>query len=360
MSAKVRVGMVGTSWWADMMYLPALQNHPQAEVAAICGRNRTRAEEMAAKYQIPSVYTDYAAMFAQAGLDAVMIATPDDTHHAITLAALQAGLHVLCDKPLAVNAQQAREMYARAEAAGLITLVLFTYRWMPFYRYAYDLVKQGAIGRCYHAEFHYLAGYARGQDYSWRFDQQRANGALGDLGSHVIDLARWFVGDICQVSAQLGVSVARAGVTGGPIDPANDTAQLLVEFANGAHGVIQASAVTHMGGQRIQLYGEAGSLEVSFTFSGPEAGGVIRAARGQEEQFQTMEVPAAYWGLVSPAQPFAVLEQQSVGCRLFVEAVAEKRQVSPNFYDGLKAQQVVDAALESHRTGLRVAIEPVP
>jgi predicted dehydrogenase len=360
MSAKVRVGLVGTSWWADLMFLPALQSHPQTELVAICGRNRARAEEMAAKYQIASVYTDYEAMFAHGGLEAVIVATPDDTHQAITLAALQAGLHVLCEKPLALNAQQAHEMYTTAEAAGLITLVLYTYRWLPVYQYAHDLVAQGAIGRCYHAEFHYLGDYARGQDYLWRFDQRRANGVLGDLGSHVIDMARWFVGDIRQVSAQLGVRVARAGVDGAPLDPANDTAQLLVEFADGAHGLIQASAVAHLpdgsNQQRVQLYGEAGSLEISFSFGGPQAGGVIRGARSQDAEFQTYEVPAAYWGTVSPAEPFAIFTQQSVGCRLFVEAVAEKRQVSPNFYDGYKAQQVIDAALESHRTGRRVEI----
>ena len=136
MPGSVRIGIVGTSWWIDAMVGPALQSHPQAEMAAICGRNRSRAEEKAAKYSIPQVYTDFREMLAQGRLDAVFVAAPDDLHSEITLAALDAGLHVLCENPLAVTAQQALEMYAKAEAARVKHMVLYTYRWMPFFQYA--------------------------------------------------------------------------------------------------------------------------------------------------------------------------------------------------------------------------------
>ena len=115
MSEKVRVGIVGTSWWADAFHLPTLKSHPQAELAAICGRQRERAEEMARKYEVARVFTDYREMIEAGDLDALVVSTPDDSHHAITMAALDAGLHVLCEKPLALNAAHAREMYAKAE-----------------------------------------------------------------------------------------------------------------------------------------------------------------------------------------------------------------------------------------------------
>jgi predicted dehydrogenase len=107
MSSKVRVGIVSTSGWADFMYLPALQSHPQADITAICGRNRDSAEKMAAKYNIPKVFTDYKEMINAGGLDAVLIGAPDDLHYEMTMQSISAGLHVLCDKPLAVTAQQA-------------------------------------------------------------------------------------------------------------------------------------------------------------------------------------------------------------------------------------------------------------
>ena len=117
MSDKVRVGVVGTSWFADLMHLPNLKSHVHAEIAAICGRNRDRAEEMARKYEIPLVYTDYREMIDKGDLHAVVIVTPDDVHYPITMDALDAELHVLCEKPLALDAAHAKRMYERAEAA---------------------------------------------------------------------------------------------------------------------------------------------------------------------------------------------------------------------------------------------------
>src|SRR5690242_8599504 len=110
MAELVRIGIVGTSWWADLLHLPSLTSHPQATIAAICGRNRERTEEMAKKYAIPLVFTDYRDMLARANLHALVISTPDDLHFPMTMDALDAGLHVLCEKPLAMNAGQARAM----------------------------------------------------------------------------------------------------------------------------------------------------------------------------------------------------------------------------------------------------------
>jgi predicted dehydrogenase len=178
MAHTVRVGVVGTSWWTDTLALPALKSHPQAELVAVCGRNRARADEVAAKHNAPQVFTDFAEMFQYDGLDAVYVATPDDLQYDVTLQALRAGLHVLCDKPLAINAQQAREMYETAEAAGVKHMVVFTYRWMPFFRYVRDLIDEGCIGRCYHCEFRYLAGYARNKEYCLYSDLYAAPGGL--------------------------------------------------------------------------------------------------------------------------------------------------------------------------------------
>jgi predicted dehydrogenase len=361
MSNKVRVGIVGTSWWADFMYLPALQSHPRVETTAICGRNRDSAEQMATKYNISHVFADYKSMIDQGGLDALIIGAPDDFHYEITMQALGSGLHVLCDKPLAVTAQQASEMYQAAETAKVIHMVLFTYRWMPFFRYVKDLIDQGYVGRCYHGEFRHLMGYARQKEYLWRFDQKRANGALGDLGAHMIDMALWLLGDISRVCAQLGVFVERPGADGRRIDPANDSALLLAEFANGTHGVIQASVVAHLADremqQQVKLYGEAGTLEIDVQYRGPEVVAVIRAARNNDQEFQTLEVPVAYWGEVSRSDPIAVFKHQSVGCRAFIDAILENHPATPSFYDGSKAQQVIEAAMNSHRLAEWISIE---
>src|SRR5712692_2159308 len=135
MSDNIRVGVVGTSWWADEMHLPSLRSHPRAEIVAICGRNVERARAMATKYDVAQIFTDYRTMIERANLHALVVSVPDDWHYAITMDALDAGLHVVCEKPLALDATQAKAMYQRAEAARVKHMTYFTWRWMPQFRY---------------------------------------------------------------------------------------------------------------------------------------------------------------------------------------------------------------------------------
>lgn len=358
MRDTVRVGVAGTSGWSDFLHLPALASHPRATIAAICGRTRAPAEALAAKYDIPQVFSDYRAMIAEGELDALVVATPDDTHHAIVMAALDAGLHVLCEKPLACSAAEARAMYERAEAAGVNHMTLFTWRWMPYLRHMRALIERGELGRPYHASLRFIGDYGRDGQYGWRFDQTRANGLLGDLGSHMIDLAHWLVGDITRVSAHLAVNLPRLGTDGSALStPANDTASLLVEFAGGAHGVIEVSSVGLLGErfmeQRVTLAGAAGALDALVYFGGA---GELFGVRSDGAAPKGIAVPAALWGEVAQGRPLMetftpLFCQLPIGPRLFIDDILAGRRSTPSFYDGWRAQQVVDAALRSHETG---------
>ncbi len=120
MPEKVRVGVVGTSWFTETFHIVPLKSHPGAEVSAVCGRREDYTQEIARKHGIHQVFTDYEAMIWHGNLDAVVVSSPDDLHHPITMTALEAGKHVLCEKPLALNAAQANEMAECAEAKGLV------------------------------------------------------------------------------------------------------------------------------------------------------------------------------------------------------------------------------------------------
>jgi len=356
MYEQVRVGVVGTSWWADLFHLPTLKTHSRAEVAAICGRNRERAKELAKKYEIPHVFTDYREMIERGGLQALVVLTPDDLHYPVTMNALDAGLHVLCEKPLALNARQAREMYAKAEAAGVKHMVFFTYRWLPHYRYLKALIDEGYLGRWFHCHLRYEGGYGRDGQYGWRFDRQRANGVLADLGAHMIHLAQWWVGDVTRVTGHLDTFVDRSDPEAERLDPANDSASLTVEYANGAQGTIYVSAIAHVGDrgqeQEIRLHGEAGTLEANMTNAGVE----LRGARHNDEHVEILPVPDSIWKGADKNDMWSVFSTQSVGARQFIEAILEDWPVSPNFYDGWKVQAVIDAAIESHRSGSWISL----
>ena len=223
----VRVGVISTSWWADSMYLPAIANHPRAQLSAICGRNPGRAQQVADRWQIPHVFNRFGDLIDSGEVDAFIIATANDTHYPITMRALQACLHVLCEKPLALNYSQAAEMATAAERAGVKHMVPFTYSFMPITRYLKELIDDDYLGQPYHLNMRYYTGYGREPEYLWRFDKRVAGaGVVGDLGSHWLYLAQWFYGEITGVTCQLGRMVERPARTpdGDSYEQTDDTA----------------------------------------------------------------------------------------------------------------------------------------
>ena len=323
---RLNIGMVGTSGYTQFVNLPVLSKHENVNIVAICGRNRTRAQEVAAEYGIPQVFTDYEEMFALPDLDAVINAAPDDLHYPMTMAALRAGLHVFGEKPMALNAQQAKAMLDAAEEAGVKHMIMFTWRFFPHYQYLQQLIADGYVGRNYHCHIRFLSNAGREKQYSWRYDPERSLGALGAIGSHMIHLAHFFQGDIRRVSAQLGSFVAREGIDGQLAPSANDTVVLMVEYANGAQGMIHVSMIAHLADRRrelhVSLHGELGTVELDWKVFGSEAQVTLRGARHDEEQFQTMPIPEAYLQGVAPGAILPVFEQHLVGPRLFVDGGA--------------------------------------
>ena len=358
MSDQVRVGVIGTSWWADELYLPALSQYEKADVVAVCGRNRERAQAIADKYGVPQVFTDYRQMIDSKTCDAVIISTPDDTHYEMVMAVLDAGLHVLCEKPVALNADHAGEMYRKAEAAGVKHMVMFSFRWFPNFRVIKQRVDSGYVGKLYHADFRYMAGYGRSPDYAWRFDGDRAHGILGDLGSHLINLACWYLGDVVSVSAQLASFVQHVTAEGQPVTPTNDLATLMLGFASGAQATIQVSGVAHLGERQMQqttlLYGDAGTLETRFNFGG--SGFRVHGLRHDEAEFSEHPIPAEMLKGATAENPLGIFREQPIGPRQFIDSILDDQPIEPGLDEGYKVQQVIDAALKSHETGQRVLI----
>jgi predicted dehydrogenase len=285
----------------------------------------------------------------------------------MTLAAVDAGLHVVCEKPLALNAADAREMAERADVAGVKHMTFFTLRWFQHAQFVKELVDAGMVGNASHCQISYVHGNGREPSYRWRLDGERANGILGDLGSHLIDLARWFNGDITRVAAHLGNFVQRYHDDGRPVVPANDAALLTVEFANGSHGTIHTSAVAYTGGrgleQHIVLYGDAGTVEADFSFGNFGGGGgaqmAVRAARAPEGRFEELPIPAHIWGDVPATQNAETFNRMSAGDRYFIDCILNDLPVAPSLWDGVAVQEVMEAAIISHRSGQWVNVRRV-
>lgn len=357
--AKVRIGVIGSSWWADAMYLPPLANYEGVEVTAVCGRNRDRAQTFADRWQIPYVFTEYQALIDSGACDAVIIATINDTHYDISMAAIGAGLHVLCEKPLSLNYELAEKMTRLADEKGVITLVPFTYRYMPSTRYVKQLIDEGFLGKPYHLHMRYYAGFGRvNEGYNWRFDVGKAgSGALGDIASHFLHLAVWFYGEVDAVCSQLGQMVERDTVNkeGEAYEVADDTAMLMLRFKNGAQGMVHATTLAYEETEFFQthemdFHGSGGTLRNKIDWLNTQE---VTGARDGEGFSRKFEIPDEYWG---DARREVVVEtykdmfrQEGFMVREFVDAVANKRPLNPNFQDGLDVQAIIDAAILSQK-----------
>lgn len=285
-------------------------------------------------------------MIESGGLDAVAVVTPPDLHYEMTMTALDAGLHVLCEKPLAYNVQQAREMYETAQKKGVVHLTYLTWRWRPHIRYIKELIEEDYIGRCFSLRLSWVAGFWRDNEYSWRVDNKRSSGILSELGTHMIDMARWFAGDIDEVSSHLATFYERQGFVERPQDNANDSAMLTLQFSSGAHANIYVSAVSYVadrgGDFKLELYGEQGTLEAHLTLSGGE----INGARSDEKEMKTLSIPDHIWGDLDRTNGAFV---NFSGDQYFIDSILQGQPASPSFYDGWKAQEVIGAAKEAHQ-----------
>jgi predicted dehydrogenase len=349
---KVRLGLIGTSWWADFMYVPSIKSHAGAELAAVCGTDAERTSAFAAKHGIARSHVDWREMLAAGGLDGVIVSVPDDLHKEITLGAINAGLHVLCEKPLALNAADAADMLAAAEARGVYHLVLYTWREQPIFRYLKQLVDQGYVGRPLRASFGFVASWSYAEVYQWRQDGVRANGVLGDLGSHVIDMALWLLGPMTSVSAHAPRLIDRSGFGGRTPSATNDTAHLTVEFANGAQGLIDVSGLVRLGSSEphitARIDGDEGSLDVHYEPLGPNRVQRIFAQRHGETERVALTIPEDMIPPLDRGEPSAPFTQQSAGARRFIDAILGGFRPEPGFEAGVAVQRVIDAALRSY------------
>jgi predicted dehydrogenase len=346
-----RVGVIGTSWWADLEHLPGLRARRDVELVSLCGRNPQRLAELAARFAVPNTFTDWREMISRGGLEVLVVATPNSLHHPQVLAALDAGLHVICEKPLAMNVTLAREMAARADAAGRKTLTFFTYRTVAAATQIKRLVEEGFIGQPLHVSAEYVtASHLRpGKPLAWRMQRaESGTGVLGDIGSHTIDLVRWWLGDFSRVAGQW--QTVTRDRSGGTAD-ADEDCSFLAQLVCGAQGVFQASKLAAGRGnyQRVELHGSKAAL-IYEADPGYDATweGTVYAGRAHPPALERLTLPRDLTtGLDNPENQAGRNEAYRRLTDPFFAAIRNGGKVSPDFRDGAAVQAVLDAVAAS-------------
>ncbi|HEU5035537.1 MAG TPA: Gfo/Idh/MocA family oxidoreductase [Nocardioides sp.] len=382
-STNLRVAMVGHAFmgnahsqaWRTAPHFFDLPLRP--EMAVLVGHDAGRAAEAATRLGWAESSADWREVIARDDVDLVDICTPGDTHAEIAIAALRAGKHVLCEKPLANTVAEAEQMTAAAEEArahGVRTMVGFTYRRVPAIGLARRLVEEGRIGEIRHVRAQYLQDWIADPDapLSWRLDKARAgSGALGDIGAHVIDLTQYITGDrIAEVSGRLETFVKDrpypAGDTAGSLGgggsttergpvTVDDAASFLATFGSGAMGVFEATrfATGRKNAIRIEVNGSLGSLAFDFEdmnvleyFDAREDAEVAGFRRILATEPGHPYV-AAWW---PPGHGLGYEHGFTHQVVDLVEAIAAGGDPTPSFADGLQVQRVLAAVETSSDT----------
>ncbi|MCW3098501.1 MAG: putative oxidoreductase [Chthonomonadaceae bacterium] len=375
LAGKVRVGIIGPSWWVNYWHLAALQNNPHAEITAVCGAKARDEAETKAKYgENVQIFTDLETMLDTVPLDAVVVCTPNDLHHPATMAALRRGLHVICEKPLALDSAQAREMAETAKEKGLLGMANFPYRDNPNVKMFRRLVTEGYVGRILHVSGQYHGGFGLHRAPGWRgLTERSGSGILGDLGSHLIDLARYVTHDefsaVCAHTmtvlhdvegAKDGIELVRTE------DPRtgvrnDDSCAFLAEFASGAQGIFHTSWVATQGAyaqhQEIEVYGTTGRLHFLANHSGTLLRGIPQGGKRWEV--------IAVEGVTHPDDAHneedyfrpGRLDDTGTTYRWIEAIAAGTPTISPDFEDGLRSQQVIDAVLKASAERRWIAVE---
>ena len=359
---RLRVGIVGVGNNAATHHIPAYRRLPQVELTACCATSLPRAQLGAERLGIPKAYADVGTMIRAEGLDAVSICSPNDAHHRNTLDALDAGAHVLCEKPMALNQQQAREMCDAAARADRQTMVAYTYRFVPAARMAKELIAAGELGEPFTFQASYVSAYLA--DLSapiakpWKLMGAKGGGVLGDLGSHLIYLTQWWFGAVVRVGGVKKTLGPRRVLPDGStlsVD-VDDVCAFTAEFASGLTGsyFVTKYATGRANFQRIEVYGSKGGLVYSV-----ERPGELEVCFGpggrDARHWSTITVPSRFGnsGMIGQLEAYR-LEQ----ARAFVDGALSRIPVEPTFSDGLACQQVLDAVTKAAAAPAWVPVEP--
>ncbi len=342
---SIRLAIIGTGGMANA-HAGRFSKMPGVRLVACADLQRERVEAFAAKWNIPGAYTDYKALLAAEQLDGVSVVASDRVHAPIALAALKAGLHVLCEKPLATTVPEARAMLAAARRSRRIHMVNFSYRDCAGLAGMADALHAGAIGDLRHVDASYLqswlvstawGNWRESPGWLWRLSTKHGSaGVLGDLGSHLFDMLLWLGGDIAAIDCRL--QSFPKGVPGNRVGPykldANDSFAGTVRFRNGALGAVQSSrwAVGHNNSVYVAAYGSKGALR----FDLDRDGGSYEIITGRKA------IHDRAWKVV-PCRPVPGAYER------FVSAIRSGRPAAASFREGVRVQECLAACVESDR-----------
>jgi predicted dehydrogenase len=364
MSETINIGIVGTKFmgrahsnaFMDVAHFFDLPLTPVLRAA--CGRNAAELEAFAKRFGWQTTETVWERLVARDDIGLVDICTSNVTHMPIAVAAARAGKHVLCEKPIAMNAQEARLMLDAAREADVRHMVAFNYRRVPAIMLARQLIEEGKIGKVRHFNAVYYQDWLVDPSFPivWRHDvKEGGSGAHGDMNAHTVDLARYLVGEIEAVCGAKEIFVKERPLSGGAgkgTVTADDALYFIAKFHDGALGTFMATrfATGRKNYLRLEVFGSEGAFVFNLERMN-ELEFYSRADEGKAQGFRNIMVTEGSHPFISAWWPPGHIigwEHTFIHeVRDLLVAIGKGEPVYPDFHDGLRCQQVLDAALQS-------------
>ena len=354
MSQKYRTAIVGSLQGLNVL-LPAFQAVPQFEVVALCGRNESRTQAVAAQAGVGQVFSDWTQLLDQQDIDVVALALPPFVQGRAAVELAASGKHLFCEKPLATTLAEAQaicDMAARHQRVGVVN---FGFRLIEAFRDFRAVVQSGLLGRPQFLMVEWLLAGRRnpGLTWNWKSDAVQGGGTLNLMGAHVLDYLRWLFGDISKVRLQSGVLIPNRPnpVTNLPCPvTADDTCNLLLEFASDLPATVSVSTVLSVpGSHRLRVWFEQGLLEL---VNGPEDDAqdgfklVFHPAKGRAPELRAQVEAHATHGRMAATFPGRIETSRRVVAEL-AEALAGRTHSAATLADALQVQADMETARQA-------------
>ena len=354
MAESIGVAVVGTGF-GQKVHIPGLQAHHRTEIAAVYHRDSETARTIAAKYSIPHACQTLAEVLSLPEVKAVSISTPPFLHHDMAKAALQAGKHLLLEKPTALNASEAITLYQLAQANQVSTTLDFEFRFVPAWQRMAELLAESYVGQTRLIKVDWLVSSRADANRTWNWyaRKEQGGGALGAIGSHLFDYLAWLFPPVKRLCGRLSTTIpARPDPTTGEMKPvdADDTCTLMLELTDGTPCQATLSAVTYQGrGHWVEIYGDKGTIVLGSNNQKDYVHGFKLWASQNGEPLAEVEIPERLQfpktyddGRIAPF--IRVVDR-------WVQSIDQQTSLAPSLQEGVYSQLLMDLTHRSNESG---------
>ena len=350
--SKIGVALVGTGF-GQKIHLPGFKEHPRTEVVAVYNQDLNKAQAIAQSHNIPAAFDDLNKIVSSPEVDGVSISTPPFLHYEMAKLTLEAGKHLLLEKPMNLSAQETKHLYHLAHQKGLVATADFEFRFVPAWQLLAEHLDQGFVGEKRLIKIDWLVTSRADpeREWNWYSQKEKGGGALGAIGSHAFDYISWLFGPVKRLCADLSCAVPeRPDPKSGQLKrvDADDTCLIVLELADGTPCQVALSSVTYQGrGHWVEVYGERGTLVLGSDNLKDYVHGFRLQAAPAGKSLAEVEIPKrlAFPQVYTDGRlaPFIRVVDR------WVQSIDEGQSLTPSLREGVYSQLLMDLTHQSNQ-----------